>query len=186
MLAIYSVPVAVYVASVPSLPFVVGAFGFLWLLVSDNVDRVRRFGRRFTGDGRDVDVWEPSPLAAAGRRLGLVGLLAAVLVPLLVPTITGGLLSQLTQNGGGIGQGGLGSGNGGGISLSAMLSGNLTQGETVDLLKVTTNETYPFYLRFGAADQLTNQGFGTRTPSGPSLSRGLLDPRNNTGTAGGD
>ena len=45
--------------------------GFLWLLVADNVDRVRRFGRRFTGDGRDVDVWEPSPLAAAGRRLAV-------------------------------------------------------------------------------------------------------------------
>src|SRR5262249_57551192 len=51
MLAIYSVPVAVYVDSVPVLPFIIGACGFLWLLVSDNVDRVRRFGRRFTGDG---------------------------------------------------------------------------------------------------------------------------------------
>ena len=77
MLAIYSVPVAVYVDSVPALPFVVGAAGFLWLLVTDNVDRVRRFGRRFTGDGRDVDVWEPSPLAAAGRRLGVVGVALA-------------------------------------------------------------------------------------------------------------
>ena len=56
----------------------VGAVGFLWLLVTDNVDRVRRFGRRFTGDGRDVDVWEPSPLAAAGRRLAVVGVLVAV------------------------------------------------------------------------------------------------------------
>ena len=59
--------------------------GFLWLLVTDNVDRVRRFGRRFTGDGRDVDVWEPSPLAAAGRRLAVVGVLVAVLLPLAVP-----------------------------------------------------------------------------------------------------
>lgn len=177
MLAIYSVPVAVYVDSVPVTPFIIGSIGYLWLLVSDNIDRVRRFGRRFTGDGRDVDVWEPSPLAAAGRRLGLVGLLAAVLVPLLVPTITGGLLSQITQSGSGVGQGGLGNGTGGKINLFASLAGNLTQGDTVDLLKVTTNEQNPYYLRFAVADQLTSEGFGTRTPSGPPLSRGLPDPR---------
>ena len=46
MLAIYSVPVAVYTNSVNPIPFVIGAAGFLWLLVSDNVDKVRRFGRR--------------------------------------------------------------------------------------------------------------------------------------------
>ncbi|MEV6851790.1 DUF3488 and transglutaminase-like domain-containing protein [Actinoplanes sp. NPDC051411] len=177
MLAIYSVPVAVYVDSVPVTPFIVGSIGYLWLLVSDNIDRVRRFGRRFTGDGRDVDVWEPSPLAAAGRRLGLVGLVAAVLLPLLVPTITGGLLSQLTQSGSGVGQGGLGNGTGGKINLFASLAGNLTQGDTVNLLKVSTNEQSPYYLRFAVADQLTNEGFGSHTPSGTPLSRGLPDPR---------
>jgi transglutaminase-like putative cysteine protease len=183
MLAIYSVPVAVYVDSVPSLPFVVGAFGFLWLLVSDNVDRVRRFGRRFTGDGRDVDVWEPSPLAAAGRRLGVVGVAAAVLLPLVVPTITGGLLSQLTQSGAGIGQNGVGKGSGGRINLFASLSGQLTQTSTVNLIKVTTNEPEPYYLRFGVADQLTTQGFGNSTPTGQPVDRGLPDPR--TSSAGG-
>jgi transglutaminase-like putative cysteine protease len=176
MLAIYSVPVAVYVESVPVLPFIVGAAGFLWLLVSDNVDKVRRFGRRFTGDGRDVDVWEPSPLAAAGRRLGVVGVAAAVLLPLAVPTITGGLLSQLTQTGSGIGQGGGGNGSGR-VNLFAALSGNLSNSETTELVKVTTNEPEPFYLRFGVADQLTTQGFGNRPLQGNSLDRGLPDPR---------
>jgi hypothetical protein len=186
MLAIYSVPVAVYVDSVPVTPFIVGSIGYLWLLVSDNIDRVRRFGRRFTGDGRDVDVWEPSPLAAAGRRLGLVGLVAAVVVPLLLPTISGGLLSQITQSGNGVGQGGVGNGTGGGISLFALLSGKLDQSETVDELHVTTNDPNPFYLRFGTADQLTTQGFSTRPTTGASLPRGLVDPRDNTNTDGGD
>ncbi|MFI1988051.1 DUF3488 and DUF4129 domain-containing transglutaminase family protein [Actinoplanes sp. NPDC020271] len=176
MLAIYSIPVAVYLDSVPVTPFIVGACGYLWLLVADNVDRVRRFGRRFTGDGRDVDVWEPSPLAAAGRRLGVVGVLVAVLLPLAVPTVTGGLLSQLTQNGPGIG-GGNGTGNGK-INLFASLSGQLTQNSTVSLLKVTTNEKDPFYLRFGVADQLTPEGFGNQAPNGNTLNRGSLpDPR---------
>ncbi|WP_433377439.1 transglutaminaseTgpA domain-containing protein [Actinoplanes sp. CA-142083] len=184
MLAIYSVPVAVYVDSVPVLPFIIGATGFLWLLVSDNIDRVRRFGRRFTGDGRDVDVWEPSPLAAAGRRLGVVGVAAAVLLPLLVPTVTGGLLSQITQSGNGIGTGGAGTGTGGRINLFASLNGRLTQGDTVQIIKLTTNEREPYYLRFGVADQLTNQGFGNRSPVGNSVNRGMPDPRG--GTAGGD
>ena len=182
MLAIYSVPVAVYIDSVPVLPFIVGAIGYLWLLVSDNIDRVRRFGRRFTGDGRDVDVWEPSPLAAAGRRLAAVGVAAAVLLPLVVPTISGGLLSRLTQTGSGIGTG-PGTGSGGRINLFASLSGQLTQTETVELVKLTTDENNPFYLRFGVADQLTNQGFGSRTPNGATVSQGLPDPRE--GTVGG-
>jgi hypothetical protein len=85
MLAIYSVPVAVHQDSVSFVPFAAGAAGFLWLLVTDNVDRIRRFGRRFTGDGRDVDLWEPSPLAAAGRRLALVGVVLAIVLPVILP-----------------------------------------------------------------------------------------------------
>ncbi|GAA4704492.1 transglutaminaseTgpA domain-containing protein [Phytohabitans rumicis] len=156
MLAIYSVPVAVYTESVHPLPFVIGAVGFLWLLVADNVDRVRRFGRRFTGDGRDVDVWEPSPLAAAGRRLAVVGVALAVLLPLAVPGMTNGLLANFGQGGTGPGTG---RGTGGRVDLFANLSGELLQSEEKDLVKVTTDDPNPQYLRFGVADQLTNDGF---------------------------
>ncbi len=178
MLAIYSVPVAVYIDSVPVLPFIIGAIGFLWLLVADNVDRVRRFGRRFTGDGRDVDVWEPSPLAAAGRRLAVIGVAAAVLLPLAVPGLTTGLLSRLTQVGNGTGAGGFGGGGGNGrVNLFASLSGSLNQSETRDMIKVTTNDPDPFYLRLGVADLITEQGFTNRAPNGRAVSRGLPDPR---------
>ncbi|GGN04002.1 hypothetical protein FHR83_001183 [Actinoplanes campanulatus] len=176
MLAIYSIPVAIYLDSVPPVPFMIGAVGYMWLLVADNVDRVRRFGRRFTGDGRDVDVWEPSPLAAAGRRIGVVGVLAAVVLPLAVPTVSGGLLSQITQSGPGMGTG-PGNGNGGRINLFASLSGQLNHSETVKLLQVKTDEPEPFYLRFGVAEVLTENGFAHDTPKGDSLSKGLPDPR---------
>ncbi|MFV2110919.1 DUF3488 and DUF4129 domain-containing transglutaminase family protein [Micromonospora sp. LOL_025] len=166
MLAIYSVPVAVYVDSVPAVPFVVGAAGFLWLLVTDNVDRVRRFGRRFTGDGRDVDVWEASPLAAAGRRLAAVGVALAVVLPLAVPGMTGGLLDTLGGSGNGNGNGRPGQGGTGRIDLFAALSGQLNQSEVADLVKVTTNEPSPFYLRFGVADKLTSTGFREGNPTG--------------------
>ncbi|WBB80011.1 transglutaminaseTgpA domain-containing protein [Micromonospora sp. WMMD882] len=176
MLAIYSVPVAVYVDSVPPVPFVIGAAGYLWLLVSDNIDRVRRFGRRFTGDGRDVDVWESSPLASAGRRLAVVGVVAAVLVPLAVPGMTSGLLDRLHQ-GTGNGAGGTGvGGNSGRVDLFAALSGQLNQSEVADLVKVTTNEPDPFYLRFGVADELRPDGFRVRNPAGRPVDRDLPDP----------
>ncbi|SBT48265.1 transglutaminase TgpA family protein [Micromonospora narathiwatensis] len=181
MLAIYSVPVAVYVDSVPATPFVVGACGYLWLLVTDNVDRVRRFGRRFTGEGRDVDVWEASPLAAAGRRLAVVGVAVAVALPLAVPGMTGGLLDRIGDStGDGNGRPGQG-GNAGRIDLFAALSGQLNQSEVTELVKVTTNEPAPFYLRFGVADELSPDGFRDRVPSGKSVNRDLADPSEQPG-----
>ncbi|HEU4421760.1 MAG TPA: DUF3488 and transglutaminase-like domain-containing protein [Pilimelia sp.] len=179
MLAIYSVPVAVYIDSVPPWPFVIGAVGFLWLLVADNVDRVRRFGRRFTGDGRDVDVWEPSPLAAAGRRLAVVGVLLAVIIPIAVPGMGSGLLTTL-------GPGGIGDGSGKGnrpgiaaVDLFAELSGRLNQSRTEEQVKVTTNDPNPYYLRFAVADQVNSRGVQPRQPTGQPVGRGLPDPREN-------
>src|SRR5262249_2319637 len=119
---LYSIPVIVHEDSVSFVPFVIGAPGFLWLLASDNVDRVRRFGRRFTGDGRDVDLWEPSPLAAAGRRLAVVGVVLAIVLPVAVPGMTSGLLERFGTGGtGGSGAGG----NGASVDLFANLSGAL-------------------------------------------------------------
>lgn len=167
MLAIYSVPVAVYTDPIPILPFIFGACGFLWLLVADSVDRVRRFGRRFTGEGRDVDVWEPSPLASAGRRLAVVGVIAAVLVPLALPTFGGGVFGEGFGGDGGEGTGSRGRNSGpGSVDLFAALSGRLNESEITDLARVTTNDPSPYYLRFGVADELNETGFKTRTPSG--------------------
>ncbi|MEV1316743.1 DUF3488 and transglutaminase-like domain-containing protein [Micromonospora arborensis] len=182
MLAIYSVPVAVYVNSVPATPFVVGAAGYLWLLVTDNVDRVRRFGRRFTGDGRDIDVWEASPLASAGRRLAVVGVALAVALPLAVPGMTGGLLDSLSRGpGNGTGNGNGSGGNSGRIDLFASLAGQLNQSQVSELVKVTTSEPNPFYLRYAVADELRPAGFQARNPSGRPTTRDLPNPAERAG-----
>ena len=160
MLAIYAIPVFVHQDSVSPVSFGIGAAGFLWLLVADNVDRVRRFGRRFTGDGRGVELWEPSPLAAAGRRLAVVGVVAAVLAPVTIPGMTGGFLER--YNGGGGDGLGPGTGSGPSVNLFAMLEGNLRQDKAFEMLKVNTTDPNPYYLRFAVADQLTPTGFRTR------------------------
>jgi transglutaminase-like putative cysteine protease len=162
MAAIYLVAVGTHSDSVSFLPFVSTAAAFLWLLATDNVDRVRRFGRRFTGDGRDVDVWEPSPLAAAGRRLAVVGVAVAVILPLAVPGMTTGLLDRFGSGvGNGAGTGG-GPGRAGNVNLFSYLSGSLVRDRTYDMVRVTTNDPTPFYLRFGVAEELTTNGFVNR------------------------
>ena len=176
MLAIYTVPVAIYPESVSPVPFAVGAAGFLWLLVADNVDRVRQFGRRFTGDGRDVAVWAPSPLAAAGRRLSVVGVALAVVVPLAIPGMTSGLIDRFHLLDDGPGEG-FGTGAGGRINLFAALSGQLTQTEIRELARVITTDPTPAYLRFGIADEIREEGFASRPLTGRPLAEVLTDPR---------
>ncbi len=177
MLAIYAIPVFVHVESVSPVPFVIGAMGYLWLLVADNVDRVRRFGRRFTGEGRGVDVWEPSPLAAAGRRLALVGVALAVALPLLIPGMTSGLLARYNGFGNGPGPGRLG-GSGSAVNLFASLAGKLNTEKSTEMVKVTTTEPNPYYLRFAVADQLTPSGLRNAAPAtGQAVTdKGIPDP----------
>jgi transglutaminase-like putative cysteine protease len=164
MLAIYSVPVAVLADGVSIFPFALGAAGYMWLLVTDSVDRVRRFGRRFTGDGRDIDLWEPSPLAAAGRRLGLVGVAAALLVPLAVPAMDWSVFNRI----GGGGGSGPGTGQRTGITstvdLVAMLQDSLVREQAHTMVKVRTNDPAPYYLRFAVADEVSSEGFRSRRP----------------------
>jgi transglutaminase-like putative cysteine protease len=175
MLAIYSVPVAVYVESVSPVPFMIGAAGYMWLLVSDNVDKVRRFGRRFTGEGRGVDLWEPSPLAAAGRRLAVAGVLAAVILPIAVPGMTAGLFTDWGASGQG-GQGPGGNGPGSAVNLFAYLGGQLNESAVRELVRVTTNDPNPFYMRFGTADDIQLDGFRNRGPNGQPVGSDLPKP----------
>lgn len=171
MLAVYSVPVAVTTGSTSWVPFVLGTAGFLWLLLIDNADRVRAFGRRFGADGRDVDPWAPSPLTTAGHRLGAIGVGLAILVPLVPFAMPGGLLDRV----GGLGGGG---GEGRAVNDLALFAGQLNRGETVDLVKVTgTNDPDPFYLLLNTLDGLTERGFtGRPVAAGRPVADGLDRP----------
>lgn len=161
MLAIYSVPVAVRAEGVPWLPFVIGAVGYLWLLMTDNIDRVRRWGRRFSGDGRDIDSWEPSPLAAAGRRVGFAGIILAILIPVAVPGMSVSLFERYyTGTGPGDGSGGPGTSQL--VNPVALLANNLQNPDTSDVLRIETDNPSPLYLRLAVADQVTPAGFSPR------------------------
>jgi transglutaminase-like putative cysteine protease len=175
MLAVYAVPVAIDLKSVSFIPFAVGAAGFLWLLVTDNVDRVRLFGRRFTGDGKGVDMWEPSPLAAVGRRIAVGCVALAILLPVATPGFGKGLVGVLgTVGGDGSGSGTCSSCKGPStVDLLATLAGQLTNNTATPLATVKTDDPNPGYLRFAVASELTNKGFLTVTGTGQPVSKGL-------------
>ena len=177
MLAIYSVPVAVYLDSVPVLPFVIGAIGFLWLLVADNVDRVRRFGRRFTGDGRDVDVWEPSPLAAAGRRLAVIGVVARRAAAARRARHDRPACSRQIGGGSRPGHRARRRAAAATSTCSRPSPGNCARPRRPRSSGSSTSDTNPFYLRFGVADELTNQGFRGPVAAAGSRCAACQDPR---------
>lgn len=176
MVGVYVLAVGTHTDSVSVLSFFTTAAAFLWLLAADKIDRVRRFGQRFTATGHAVGVWEPLPLAAAGRRVAVAGVIAAVLVPLAVPGMSTGLWQRF---GSGAGEGS-GVGNGaptrGRVSLFSNLSGALTRDRAYDMVKVTTTDPSPFYLQFGVADELTGNGFGNRAWSGGQSLRAISAP----------
>lgn len=117
LLIVYAVPGSVAPSGVPWLAFVLGAAGYLGLLLAESRDRVGRWGR-LLGANRTRVV--SNPLSVVGRRVGGTALAVAVLVPALVPGLDGQVLR--------IGDGGDGSGTGTGrIGASANPLVNLTR-----------------------------------------------------------
>lgn len=128
--------------------FAAAAIGFLLILIG---------GTRL----QDRD-WGPSVDGSAGRlggarRMAVTGIIAALLVPIVLPSVSVNLLARATHhNGTG------GGGNGGRIHLNgaADLEGQLRQGNPTDVLKVTVKPgSQPYYLRQIVLDQFNDQGW---------------------------
>lgn len=93
MLALYSVSAGVLLDGPGFLPFLLGAAGFLALLLADNRDNLERWGRPvFVRRPWERRAKTPSrqtadtgAIASLGRRIGFAAVLIAVLAPMLVP-----------------------------------------------------------------------------------------------------
>ncbi len=161
MLAVFAVPVAVIRTGLGWLPFAVAATGYLILLLSESRDRISRWGRPFaeqaTGQKWRPDPLEGSPMAAVGRRIGVVAIGCAVLLPALVPFVSAGGLAGIA------GGGGSGSGSGAGSTQAlnpiTQLRGQLRRNQPIELLRVKTNDRQPFYLRVTTLDSYTQIGW---------------------------
>lgn len=175
LLALYAVPTAVVLGGVPWILFAIAAAGYLMLLLVEGRDRLLHWGRPVAPAPREANIGDriaaraesdaPAPLT--GQRIGAAAIALAVILPLLIPGMTGNALNRL-----GSGSDGSGTGGTGPLNEFAALRGELVRGAKVDLMRVTTNLDPPAYLRTSVLETYQSSGFRS---SGTSGKMGLDD-----------
>ncbi|MEV0846842.1 DUF3488 and transglutaminase-like domain-containing protein [Streptomyces sp. NPDC049954] len=158
LLALYSVAAGLAQDGSGWLWFLLAAGGYLVLLLAEGRDRVAQWGRVFGAAPRGAGRPGPGPgggrAATAplrtGRRIGVLALGVALVVPLALPALDGGLLD---------GRGGSGRGGGAG-TISAVnpllsLQNSLNQPEDREVMTYRTNSenTQDMYLRIVSLDE---------------------------------
>ncbi|MCX4991521.1 MULTISPECIES: DUF3488 and transglutaminase-like domain-containing protein [unclassified Streptomyces] len=155
LLALYSVAAGLSGGGAAWLWFLLAAAGYLMLLLAEGRDRLSQWGRVFGGAPRAPGP-EPADGAVApvrtGRRIGAVALGVALVVPLALPALDGGLLDATGR--------GVGNGSGGGGTISAVNplvslrdSLNVDEDRTVLTYRTNTAETQDLYLRIVSLDE---------------------------------
>ncbi|MGI5442741.1 transglutaminase TgpA family protein [Streptomyces shenzhenensis] len=153
LLALYSIAAGLSDGGTDWLWFLVAAAGYLMLLLAEGQERLSQWGRVFGGAARSPDGPASGTVAPVrtGRRIGMVALGVALVVPLALPAMRGGLLD-------GTGTGvGAGNGNGGTISavnplVSLRDSLNVDEDRQVLSLKSSSNTVSNLYLRIVSLD----------------------------------
>ncbi|MFJ3230279.1 transglutaminaseTgpA domain-containing protein [Streptomyces sp. NPDC086787] len=155
LLAMYSVAAGLSDGGTDWLWFLAAAGGYLMLLRAEGRDRLSQWGRVFAGAPRGPGEKAADAVAPVrtGRRIGAVALGAALVVPLVLPSMHGGLLDSTA---GGVGSGN-GNGNGGTISavnplVSLHDSLNVEQDRQVLSLRTSTDDISDLYLRIVSLD----------------------------------
>jgi hypothetical protein len=164
-------------------PFVIGTSGYLWLLLADSRDRLSRWGRPmgFDREARPRFNWSdnevmPSPLSVMGRRIGLTAIAIAVVVPVLIPGLRGGVPHS---GGGGLGFGGDGNATRTTLNPIVSVSAQLTSSSSRQVMTVETTDPDPGYLRLTSLDQFNGRSFSPSTLSAPEsaqVSNGIAAP----------
>ncbi|MFG2677912.1 DUF3488 and DUF4129 domain-containing transglutaminase family protein [Streptomyces sp. NPDC048392] len=153
LLALYSVAAGLSEGGAGWLWFLLAAAGYLMLLLAEGRDRLARWGRVFGGSPRTPDGGQGGAVAPvrAGRRIGAFALGIALVVPLALPAMDGGLLDGAGT--------GVGSGTGGGGTISAVnplvsLRDSLNVDENRQVLSVQTDseDLSGLYLRIVSLD----------------------------------
>jgi len=154
LLALYSVAAGLSGGGAAWLWFLLAAAGYLMLLLAEGRDRLSQWGRVFGGAPRT-----PGPDSAdgavapvrTGRRIGAVALGIALVVPLGLPSLGGGLLDGAGT--------GVGNGTGGGGTISAVNplvslrdSLNVDEDREVMSYRTNTDDTQDLYLRIVSLD----------------------------------
>lgn len=159
LLALYSVAAGIGGGEAGWVWFLLAATGYLLLLLAEGRDRLSQWGRVFGGPpstrGRVLGGLESGGGSArpvrTGRRIGALTLGIALVVPLALPALDGGLLGETGR--------GRGTGDAEGGMIAAVnplvsLQNSLNQPEDREVMRYTTNtpDTQEMYLRIVALD----------------------------------
>ncbi|MET9549343.1 DUF3488 and transglutaminase-like domain-containing protein [Streptomyces sp. NPDC006627] len=184
LLALYSVAAGLSGDGAGWLWFLLASAGYLLLLLAEGRDRISQWGRVFGGaaraPGRVSGGLETGGGAIApvrtGRRIGALALGIALVVPLALPALDGGLLDGSGGPGGG--------GSGGGGTISAVnplvaLQDSLNQPEDREVITYRTNaeRTDDLYLRIVSLDQFDGTTWKTTVRSIEDVPSPLPTPR---------
>lgn len=170
LLVLFAIPSGVLPGGLGWLPFTLGAAGWLTLLLVESEERVGRWGAPLRTQGQAE--MEDSSLGRVGRRIGVAALGVSLVVPAMVP----GLDSQLFP-----GSGPGGDGDGGGrttITYNPItrLQGDLTQPRPTELLRYTSTDTEPDYLRMTTLDTFDGSSWRSSSLTGKRVSEGIPAP----------
>ncbi len=152
LLAIYSIPVSVLGGGVAWWAFALTAAGFLAMLYLQHGESVARWGRSLEGQRGGLD-GQSSTVRAGAASVGVAATALAVFAPLLVPTMSLGLF-------------GLGPGDGPGNDIAVEnpmtdLRRDLLQTDDVPLMRVTTDDPNPSYIRIAALNRFSDNEWST-------------------------
>ncbi|WP_338695681.1 DUF3488 and transglutaminase-like domain-containing protein [Streptomyces sp. Q6] len=183
LLALYSVAAGLSQGGAAWLWFVLAAGGYLVLLLAEGRDRLSQWGRVFGGTSRapgggmqaDGGSGVLAPVRT-GRRIGVLALGIALVVPLALPALDGGLLGTSGT--------GVGSGTGGGGTISAVnplvsLKDSLNEPEDREVMAYRTNaeQTSDMYLRIVALDDFDGTNWRPSVRSITAVPSPLPSPR---------
>ncbi|CAL9315278.1 transglutaminase TgpA family protein [Streptomyces sp. SudanB182_2057] len=151
LLALYSVAAGLSDGGADWLWFLVAAAGYLMLLLAEGRDRVAQWGRVFGGAPRipGAPVAGPQAPVGTGRRIGVAALGVALVLPLALPSLPGGLLERARE---GVGAGGMGTVSAVDPLVSLHDYLNTNDDRTVLSLKTSTNDLSDLYLRIVSLD----------------------------------
>jgi transglutaminase-like putative cysteine protease len=170
LLVLFALPSGVLPGGIGWLPFALGAGGWLALLLVESQERVGRWGAPLRTQGQAE--LEDSSLGRVGRRIGVAALGVSLVVPAMVP----GLDSQLFP-----GNGPGGDGDGGArttITYNPItrLQGDLSQPRPTQLLRYTTTDPEPDYLRMTTLDTFDGSTWRSSSLTGTRISDGIPAP----------
>ena len=166
LLLLFAAPPAIADRSVGWVPFALAAVGWLLMLLVEGGQRVGRWGTPLRASARGSGA--PGGLGAAGSRIGVAALGLAIAVPVLLPTVGEGLV-------------GTGEGDDGGprsvttYNPLTRLSGELNLPATRDVLRYTTDDEDPDYIRMTTLSLYDGSGWKQAKLEGSLRDDGVED-----------